>query len=149
MSIIIAIVPLVLGAIASSASVTGDVAATTDCSTTTLPTQIRNEELLYTALKNLGATNIHRDVALLNGKIDDFHITFCKNEYGVFDIQFVGEVGMESAENFRRDLLMEYGNVVQNHVYETLKNKAEQRGLTLEKEVIQADQSVVLTYNVQ
>jgi hypothetical protein len=38
--------------------------------------------------------------------------------------------------------MTEYGALVQEHVYETLKRKAVQKGLTLEKEALQDDQSI-------
>ena len=152
MSIIISIVPIVLGTLAVTYEAA---AATTDGDKQgnnqdiiELSTNIRNENLLRETLEKMGAQNIQVNQKSLGGEIDNFHIAFVRKEDQTFNIRFVGNVAQEEAVNFKNDLIAEYSNVVQNYVYETLKRKAEEKGLELKKEILQADQSIVLTYNV-
>lgn len=114
----------------------------------TLSTIIRNEQLLQKSLQNLGAKNIITNPQSIEGKVDEFHIVFEKTPTGLFNIKFVGEIEQEEAEQFRTELQDEYGKVVQDYVYTQLKQKAEDKGLVLEKETVQKDQSIVLTYNI-
>ena len=156
MSILISIVPIVLGTLAaSSAIVAATTAAETDANrqknsqdVIELPTSIRNEKLLRETLEKMGARNIKLDQKSLGSDIDHFHIAFVPTNDQTFNIRFVGNVKQEEAIDFTNDLIAEYSHVVQNYVYETLKRKAEEKGLRLEKEILQSDQSIVLTYNV-
>jgi len=156
MSIIISIVPIVLGTLAAtSAAATATTMVVTDTDKQKnnqgiieLSTNIRSENLLRETLEKMGARNIQVNPKLLGGEIDNFHIAFVRKEDQTFNIRFVGNVAQEEAVNFKNDLIAEYSNVVQNYVYETLKRKAEEKGLELTKEVLQADKSIVLTYNV-
>ena len=156
MSIIISIVPIVLGTLAAtSAAAAATAAAVTDTNKQSsnrvvveLSTEIRNENLLRETLEKMGAQNIRVDQKSLGSDIDHFHIVFVRKDDQSFNIRFVGNVAQVEAMNFKDELIAEYRNVVQNYVYETLKRKAEEKGLKLEKEILQADQSIVLTYNV-
>ena len=155
MSIVISIVPIVLGTLAASSAAAKAIEVEADNNkqknnqnVTELSTNIRNEKLLQETLIKMGARNIQADQQSLGSDIDHFHIAFIRNNDQTFNIRFVGDVKQEEAINFRNDLIAEYSAMVQNYVYETLKRKAEEKGLRLEKEMLQSDQSVVLTYNV-
>jgi len=157
MSIIISIVPIVLGALAATSAATTATASMIETDVNKqksnqdvieLATNIRNEKLLRETLVKMGAQNIQIDQKSLGSDIDDFHIVFVQKDNGTFNIQFIGNINQEEAINFKNDLIAEYSNMVQNYVYETLKTKAEEKGLTLEKEILQSDQSIVLTYNI-
>ena len=152
MSVIISIVPIILGSIAASAAAGTAVAAIdndfNNQSSIELPTNIRNEKILRETLLKMGAQNILSDSNSIGSDIDHFHIAFVQKEDLTYNIRFVGDVKKEDAINFRDELIAEYGNLVQSHVYETLKRKAEEKRLKLEKEVLQADQTIVLTYRV-
>jgi hypothetical protein len=152
MSIIISLVPIVLGSMVTAKAIRS---AETDADkqknnqdVVELSTNIRNEKILRETLVKMGARNIQADQKSLGSDIDHFHITFIQKNDQTFNIRFVGNVKQEEAINFKNDLMAEYSNRVQNYVYETLKRKAEEKGLQLEKEALQSDQSIVLTYNV-
>jgi hypothetical protein len=156
MSIIISIVPIVLGALAASSAATKAITLIeTDADNkknnqdvTEFSTSIRNENLLRETLIKMGARNIQADQKSLGSDIDHFHIAFAQKNDQTFSIRFVGNVKQEEAICFKDDLIAEYSHTAQSHVYETLKRRAEEKGLRLEKEVLQSDQSIVLTYNV-
>ena len=154
MSVIIAVVPFIIAGLASSAASMGAMANTeedeqqSNDEALALTTNIRNEELLKRTLVNLGAKNISSGKNAVEGKIDAFHIVFEKTATGLFNIKFQGEITEAEATKFRDELQQEYGSVVQDYVYTQLKQKAEQKGLSLEQETVQKDQSIVLTYNI-
>ncbi|MCL1933464.1 MAG: hypothetical protein FWF53_06620 [Candidatus Azobacteroides sp.] len=144
MSIIISIVPIVIGT-SPTATAAAKAANTKETDVVEFPSNIRNEKLLRETLVKMGAKNIQKS---LGSDIDHFHITFVQQSDQTFNIRFVGNVRREEAINFKNDLIAEYSNLVQNYVYETLKRKAEEKGLRLEKEILQSDQTIVLTYNI-
>ena len=154
MSVIIAVVPFIIAGLASSAASMGAMANTeedeqqSNDEALALGTNIRNEELLKRTLVNLGAKNISSGKNAVEGKIDAFHIVFEKTATGLFNIKFQGEITEAEAAKFRDELQQEYGSVVQDYIYTQLKQKAEQKGLSLEQETVQKDQSIVLTYNI-
>ena len=146
MSIIITVIPIVVGALGATAAA---IQAEADKQNfQELPTNIRNEKILRETLLRMGAQNIRSDDKGLGSDIDNFHIAFVQKEDLTYNIRFVGDIKQNDAINFRDDLIAEYGNMVQSHVYETLKRKAEEKSLKLEKEVLQTDQTIVLTYSV-
>jgi len=109
---------------------------------------IRNKDLLNKALINLGAENISYSKKRLKASVDNFEMVFNENKTGMLDVEFIGEIEQNEAQNFVSELQNEYGKVIQEFVYIKLKEKAVEKNLTLEQEKIQSDQSIVLTYNI-
>jgi|GEM_PF-1829848 len=114
----------------------------------TLKTNIRNSELLAKTLTNLGTKDISINTIQIEGEIDNFRIVFEQDKEGIFDIKFIGEIEEKEAQKFVDELQSEYGKVVQEFVYVKLKEKAIEKGLDLQQENVQNDQSIVLTYNI-
>lgn len=110
-------------------------------------TKIRNEDVLIKALKKLGAENNVTIGSSPKTSIGS-NIVFLKNEAGTFDILFMGLLLRGEAKTFRDNLEEEYGNLIQEYVYEKLKQNAEEKGMILENEEMQADQTIVLTYRI-
>lgn len=155
MSVIIALVPFIIGGSISTVSATAlAVELATENNTVTeqkslvIPSTIRNKDLLNKTLTNLGAKNIIYNTGQLEGSIDNFHIAFEENRNGTLDVKFIGEIEPGEAQKFVDELQTEYGKVVQEFVYLKLKEKAVEKGLNLEQEKVQNDQSIVLTYNI-
>ena len=156
MSVIIAITPFIIAGVTSLVSGVAVLSSDNDNNqdnkkSITLPTNIRNEELLQKALRNLGANIVRNADNVTKSDVDDFHVVFQRTSTGVFEIKFTGnknEVDNKEANAFRDELQEEYGRVIQDYVYTQLKQKAEEKGLSLEKEAVQKDQSIVLTYNI-
>ncbi|MDR1202435.1 MAG: hypothetical protein LBL58_12540 [Tannerellaceae bacterium] len=127
-----------------------------------LRTVIRNKELLQKALEKTAAQNIRVYEKSLKCDLDRFHVELALKGDLTFSINTTvrtsrtamqrheskSQSATEALEVFKSDLTTAYGALVQEHVYETLKRKAVQKGLTLEKEAIQNDQSIVLTYTI-
>ena len=146
MSIIISVIPIVVGAL--GATVAAIEADADKQNFRELPTNIRNENILQKTLVKMGARNIRSDNKNIGSDIDNFHIAFVRKEDQTFNIRFAEYITQKEAIKFRDELVAEYGALIQSHVYETLKRKAEEKGLELEKEVLQTDQTIVLTYRV-
>lgn len=153
MSIIVSVTPFVISNTVASidaAAVTKRVAEAgrTGMQLITLPTQIRNEQLLKKTLHNLGAGHVTTTSNSLQSNIGTSRILFQKTTAGIFYITLAGTMTQQEAESFTAELQQEYGNVVQEYVYQQLKEKAATKGLTLVQEAVQKDQSIVLTYNI-
>jgi hypothetical protein len=156
MSILVTIIPIVLGPAIAPVVLAAEVV---DLITNPeqehmrnvfdFPTEIRNKDLLHEALAKMGTRNISSFQKSVAGRLDDLYI-ICdrKTVNQPFIIRVGGKIKPEEAIHLKDELIAEYGRTVQNYVYETLKRKAEEKGLILEKEVLQDDQSVVLTYNI-
>lgn len=155
MSVIIAVVPFIIGSSISSAAALGGIVSemlrngqNTNEKRIVLKTTIRNTDLLKKALFNLGAKNVNDNSSQIEGLIDQFHIVFEQDKDGTLNVRFEGEIDAEEAKKFIGELQDEYGKVVQEFVYVKLKEKAVEKGLNLEQEKVQKDQSIVLTYNI-
>lgn len=155
MSVIIAVVPFIIGGSISSAAALGGIvgeilqnSGNTNEKRIVLKTTIRNADLLKKTLFNLGAKNVNNSSSQIQGLIDQFHIVFEQDKDGTLSVRFEGEIELEEAKKFVDELQNEYGKVVQEFVYVKLKEKAVEKGLDLEQEKVQNDQSIVLTYNI-
>lgn len=153
MSFIVSVTPFVISntvAGIDAAAVTRRVAEAgrTGMQLITLPTQIRNEQLLKKTLHNLGAGTVTTTPNSLQSEIEATRILFQKTTEGIFHITLAGVITQQEAESFTAELQQEYGNVLQDYVYLQLKEKAAAKGLTLTQEAVQKDQSIVLTYNL-
>jgi hypothetical protein len=110
-----------------------------------LPTRIKDAELLRAALHDYGCESVENQGSV-HSQIESARIVFQPGEEGRHDAVFVGTVSDEQARAFVEAVEHEYARLVQARVYERLKQKAVQRGMTLERERVDADGSVVLRY---
>jgi hypothetical protein len=156
MSVILVIVPVVVGTLAApvvlaaeAVSLITDPKGESRRNVFDFPSVIRNKDLLHETLAKMGTQVSLSFQKMVGGKLDDLYVICSRmGKNKPFSIQISGRITQEKAVRLKDDLIAEYGNTVQNYVYETLKRKAEEKGLSLEKEVLQTDQSIVLTYNV-
>lgn len=112
-----------------------------------LGTRMKDENLLKAALENYGC----RSVAMretIDSTLNGTRILFERNEQGVFEAAFIGDISTEHAQTFLVELDEEYTHLVQQQVYENLLSRARQRGLVMESEEVQEDNSIVLTFKV-
>lgn len=156
MSVIVTIVPVVIGRVRYSAVESDTTSLISDNGAwlspkVKLPTLIRKEDLLRETLENLGAKKIVKgnEATSLIVEIDHYVIQLIRNKNENYTAYFYGEISESKAKEFISELEDEYGNVVQNQVYETLKKKAEANGMDLLNETVQNDQTIVLTYNLK
>lgn len=112
-----------------------------------LRTKIKDEHLLKTALENYGCRTIVTSETI-DSAIDGTRILFERNEQNVFEVVFIGEISKDHAQAFLDQLHDEYTHLVQQQVYENLISRARQRGLVIESEEVQEDNSIVVTLEV-
>lgn len=155
MSVIVSIVPVIIGNVKYSSAESDTAKLLSEDGVwlrpeVSLPVSIRNEGLFRQALENMGAGKINagNEATSLLTEIDNQVIQFIRNKGETYTAHFYGKITASEAESFVSELEEEYGNVVQNQVYETLKRKAESNGMTLVNETVQNDQTIVLTYNL-
>ena len=110
-----------------------------------VPTRIKDAELLRAALHDYGCQSVEHEGSV-HSQIQGGRIVFEPAEDGRHEAVFVGDVAEEQARAFVEALEHEYARLVQARVYERLKQKAAARGMTLERERVDADGSVVMRY---
>ena len=81
-------------------------------------------------------------------KDTDGDIEFIRNNNNQIDILFSSNYSRQQVQSISSDIYNQYTSVLQAEVYNTLKQKAEERGYTLENEVIEEDNSIVLNFTV-
>ncbi|AWX32161.1 hypothetical protein [Methanosphaera sp. BMS] len=111
---------------------------------------------ISTNMKNKAVIESIMDTSYLgyNSKkeIDDFKnrglIVLNKADDDTYDVVFLGDYENSEAEEFVENLSYEYANKIQEITYEKVLEKIHQKNYSLESEVIDANDSIVLTLNV-
>ena len=111
---------------------------------------------ISTNMKNKAVIESIMDTSYLgfNSKkeIDDFKnrglIVLNKSDDDTYDVVFLGDYENSEAEEFVENLSYEYANKIQEITYEKVLEKIRQKNYSLESEVIDANDSIVLTLNV-
>ena len=112
-----------------------------------LETRMKDEGLLNAALESYGCRSVVTG-GTVDSALGDTRMVFERDERGVFDALFVGDISAEHAGAFLTELNEEYTLLVQQRVYQNLLSRAEERGLVVESEEIQEDNSVMITLRV-
>ncbi|MGN7821250.1 hypothetical protein ACTJJB_14060 [Chitinophaga sp. 22536] len=117
-------------------------------STFSVQTKMKSEALLRNTLAKLyNATINDRDNAL-ETEISGHQLVFRMSSTGFYEIQYFKSMEGDAVRTLVRDMEAEYRGMVQDYVYNTIKTKAEEKGLVLEQETVQKNQSIVLTFNL-
>lgn len=111
---------------------------------------------ISTNMKNKAVIESIMDTSYLgyNSKkeIDDFKnrglIVLNKSDDDTYDVVFLGDYENSEAEEFVENLSYEYANKIQEITYEKVLEKIRQKNYSLESEVIDTNDSIVLTLNV-
>ena len=147
MSVTLALIPVaiaVAGAIASRTERPQDAS-----NSSRFETKMRDETLLERALGNHGCRTVVTGDENVDSALGETRIRFERDERGVFEAVFVGDIAVDEAQGFLEALDEEYALLVQQQVYENLLLRARKRGLVMEFEEVQDDNSIVLTFEVQ
>lgn len=110
-------------------------------------TRLKDPKLLQAALSSLGCRSVSSG-ADVQSTSEGAQISFEKNEDGLFDAVFAGVSSQERAATFLQEVDAEYTRLLQEQVYKRLMARAKDRGLNLESQEVQADNSIVLTFTV-
>jgi hypothetical protein len=109
-------------------------------------TRMKDPELLQFALQNCGCRSVVSGVKV-DSAIESARIVFEPVEGNAFIAVFTGDISSIQADDFLADVFMEYTRQVQQQVYRKLMNSATTKGMTLDAEELQDDDSIVLTFS--
>lgn len=117
--------------------------------TNSFPTNFRDGQLLIRTLQEYGLSPRRYP----NGEVvcthEGYTLRFSSSEEGPYSVQ-IGDLRQpQQMFHLLSALDEDYGRIVQSVAYENLKNKAHERGLTVESEEVLQDNSIVITLNVQ
>ena len=104
--------------------------------------------ILQAALDSCGCQSVTTGMTV-DSEIQGARIIFEPTENGAFNAVFIGGIPAERAEEFLAGLYDQYTRQVQQEVYQKVKERAASKGMVLESEEMQADDSIVLTFCVQ
>jgi hypothetical protein len=110
-------------------------------------TVMNDEDLLLATLDDYGFEHTVEE-GIVKATLDIRRITFEKNDGGVYEAKFIGG-GTGAAEQTVSELNEIYARKVQQRVYENLMARANAKGLILESQETQNDNSIVLTFVVR
>jgi hypothetical protein len=146
MSVELALLPIAIAAIGAIASrKRAQRQAETSFS---LETRMTDPRILQAALGNCGCQSVATGAAV-DSAIEGARIIFEPRDNGALNAAFFGAIAPSQAEEFIASLYGEYTRLVQQDVYQKVIERAAAKGLSLESEEIQQDDSIVLTFCVQ
>jgi hypothetical protein len=114
-----------------------------------LKTRMKNRELLLSALRKTGVEPVEKDGIIRTAHGPDKQLSFHLNEENGYDVRFTGKWSLEEAEEWTTQLHEEYTLLLQEQVYRKLLERSKERGLDLETEEVEDDNSIVLTFTVR
>lgn len=112
-----------------------------------LGTRLKDAQLLQAALDSLGCKSVGTGQEILS-TAEGARISFEKNKDGLFEAVFVGISSQQRAASFLQEVDAEYTRLLQEQVYQRLLARAKERGLTLESQEVEPNNSIVLTFVV-
>ena len=113
-----------------------------------IETAFADEKTLKEALVALGCPGTVSAKGVYS-KLGTSRIIFARQQDNRFDALFLGDIKETDACHFVEGLSEEYGKVVQQRVYQRLLKEAPKHGLVYEREEVLADNSIVVTLQVQ
>jgi hypothetical protein len=142
MSVSIVLLPLALAAAAAYSERRARADASVE-----VQTRMRDPRLLRLALEDLGLAATDTPSGLV-AEGDGQTVRFVRGDDDILAAHFSAKADVEAAKAFLLELDDSYAARVQQHVYERLVARAQEHGLRLEDERVQADNSIVLTLAV-
>lgn len=109
--------------------------------------RMRDAGLLAQALQDAGAA-VSASGDTLTAQWADVQAEFTRDDEGVWSAQLTGDVDEQRAVGIITAVDDAYGRRVQQALLETLRARAELAGMTIERETVEADESVTVTLAV-
>ncbi|NML41020.1 hypothetical protein HHL17_27750 [Chitinophaga sp. G-6-1-13] len=113
-----------------------------------IQTNMKSEGLIRNTLTKLYKAKINGKGNVFETVIYGCQLVFQMNGSGFYEVQYFYDVESGDVRALVDDIQAEYKGMVQDYVYNTIKAKAEEKGLVLEQEAVQKNQSIVLTFNL-
>jgi len=114
----------------------------------TFPTNMKSEGLIRNTLTKLYQAKINGKGNLFETVIYGCQLVFQMSGSGFYEVNYFYSQEAGDVAALISDIEAEYKGMVQDYIYNTIKAKAEEKGLVLEQEAVQKNQSIVLTFNL-
>ena len=124
MSVTLALIPVAI-AVAGAIATRKEEQQQDPPSSFRLETRIKDEELLNASLERYGCRSVVMG-ATVDSVLGDTRMVFERDDRGVFDALFIGDISTEHAATFLAELDEEYTLLVQQRVYENLLSRAKE-----------------------
>ncbi|WP_212005903.1 hypothetical protein [Chitinophaga sp. HK235] len=111
-------------------------------------TNMKSAALIRNTLTKLYNAPISGEGNVFETVISDYQLVFQMSGSGFYEVQYFYASEAESIMRLVKEIEAEYKGMVQDYVYNAIKAKAEEKGLVLEQEAVQKNQSIVLTFNL-
>jgi hypothetical protein len=146
MSVSIVLVPLAIAAISAWQASREEVDAEgrTICH---VQTRMKDQGLLAEALRQTRAdVSVYPDKLI--AKWQGVEAEFARDEHGIWQANFTGDVDVDRASSIVVAIDVAYGHQVQQAVLAKLRERAPAAGMSVASETVEADSSVTLVLNV-
>lgn len=116
--------------------------------TFSIPTNMKSGELIRNTLTKLYGIYTTDYGNIFETVISGYQMVFQMSGNGFFEVRHFYAQEAAAVTRMIREMEKEYQGMVQDYVYNAIKTKAEEKGLVLEQEAVQKNQSIVLTFNL-
>lgn len=113
-----------------------------------IQTNMKSEGLIRSTLTKLYNAKISGTGNVFEAVVYDYQLVFQMTGSGFYEVQHFYHQESGDIRALVSDMEAEYKGMVQDYVYNAIKTKAEAKGLVLEQEAVQKNQSIVLTFNL-
>ena len=108
-----------------------------------------DKSILLKTLEEHGVTNISENDYTVSGSVDNYTLSFTRNETDKpFSLRITAKE-KDNAEEKLGDLNSEYALNVQEDAYLHIVDKLKENNMTIEEEVVEDDNTIVLTVNIE
>jgi hypothetical protein len=116
--------------------------------TRTFPTNFRDETLLRKTLSEYGVTPLAGDSGKLAWQINQTTLVFSQEDDQPFSLEVSNVTDMREVYSRLDDINEHYSRNVQLQTYQKLKDRIRSRGLVIQNEEVEQDESIVVTLTI-
>lgn len=147
MSVSIILVPLAIASI-SAWKASREVVDTQGRTICRVQTRMKDQSLLAAALRETRA-DVAVDPDRLSAKWQGVNAEFLRDDQGVWQANFTGDVDVERASSIIMAIDAEYGRQVQQAIIAKLRERAPATGMSVASETVEADNSVTIILDME
>lgn len=114
----------------------------------TFPTNFRDGELLFRTLKEFGVNPV-REGHSIKCRVESSLLIFRQSQDSPFYVEVRNAPDLSKVYQYLSDVDEDYKRCLQSMVYEKLKERVEEKNMTVESEEVLEDNSIVLTINIR
>lgn len=114
----------------------------------TLETEMKDQATLEKALEQYGCKFNLIEEKNVETEVGELKIVFQKEVDSIYQCIFNQSVSIEDGRDFLNNIQTEYKYIIQQETYQRLLRQAEGKGLILQKEEVDSDRNILLTFQV-